>query len=414
MSRILPAKRPSAQITNDWRLSLSSSPGAALFWISLVLALPGCGVNRANLVSAAETQDSPQAGQADSAAVARSQKPENEQPRRAKNGSILDLVAYEVAAPNDSEVKARIRATVNSEPILDEEVREAIYPYLMATQNLPEPERSARRKEAFEKELQQLIEREVALQDMFAKLKDRNTVLDKLKEAAGKEFDKKLRELRRRSNVKSDEEFKAMLKAQGLSLAGVRRQVERNFMAMEYMRNRILPAIDRISHQQIMEYYNHHPEEFQVSDGVTWQDIFIDAGKFADRSAARQFAEQLVTKARAAEDFQQLVMQYDNGDSSYRKGEGYGHRKGEIKPLEAEPILFQMRDGEIGPVIELTNGYHVIKLVKREYAGLKPFDEKTQAAVRNKLQSETWDREYKRIMNDLKRHASIEISTTAR
>src|SRR6516165_6158019 len=164
---------------------------------------------------------------------------------------------------------------------------------------------------------------------MFAKLKDRNTVLDKLKEAAGKEFDKKLRELRRRSSVKSDEEFKAMLKAQGLSLAGVRRQVERNFMAMEYMRNRILPAIDRISHQQIMEYYNHHPEEFQVSDGVTWQDIFIDASKFADRPAARQFAEGLAAKARGGDDFQKLVMQYDNGDSSYRKGEGYGHRKGE-------------------------------------------------------------------------------------
>ena len=414
MSRILPANSPSAQITNDWRLSPSSSPRVAIFWISLLLALPGCGIDRANTVSAAQAQDLPQAGQPDPGTVARSQKPENEPPKRAKNGSVLDLVAYEVAAPNDSEVKARIRATVNSEPILDEEVREAIYPYLMATQSLPEPERSTRRKEAFEKELQQLIEREVALQDMFAKLKDRNNVLDKLKEAAGKEFDKKLRELRRRSSVKSDEEFKAMLKAQGLSLAGVRRQVERNFMAMEYMRNRILPAIDRISHQQIMEYYNHHPEEFQVSDGVTWQDIFIDASKFADRPAARQFAEGLAAKARGGDDFQKLVMQYDNGDSSYRKGEGYGHRKGEIKPLEAEPILFQMRDGDIGPVIELTNGYHVIKLVKREYAGLKPFDEKTQGAIRNKLQSETWDREYKRIINDLKRHASIEISTTSR
>src|SRR5262249_24643183 len=160
---------------------------------------------------------------------------ENDQPvRRPKTGSILDLVSYDVAAPDGSQVAARIRGTVNGVAILDEEVREAIYPYLMATQSLPEPERGTRRREAFEKELQQLIEREVVLQDMFAKLKDRGTVLDKLREAAGKEFDKKLRQLRNRSNVKSDEEFKALLRTQGLSLAGVRRQVERNFMAIEY------------------------------------------------------------------------------------------------------------------------------------------------------------------------------------
>jgi parvulin-like peptidyl-prolyl isomerase len=282
---------------------------------------------------------------------------------------------------------------------------------LIATQSLPEPERSVRRKQAFEKQLQQLIEREVTLQDMFAKLKDKATVLDKLKEAASKEFEKKIQELRRRSNVKSDDEFKAMLGQQGMSLAGVRRQVERNFMAMEYMRNRILPAIERISHQQITEYYNQHPEEFQIQDNVTWQDIFIDAGKFPNRQAARQFAEDLAAKARTGADFPNLVAQYDNGDSSYRNGEGYGHRKGEIKPTEAEPQLFQMRDGDIGSIVELANGFHVIKLVKREYAGLKPLDEKTQAAIRNKLQSETWDREYKRIVAELKRGAAIEVSS---
>ena len=411
MSRTLPATRLLPKVIPGRESTPFAIPCVVAISAAILCTVSGCGADRLVL----DPQATAQLLEANQTTSARSQKPENEPAKPSgKHGCILDLVSYEVTAPTGSEVAARIRATVNNEPILDEEVREAIYPYLAATQSLPEPERSTRRKEAFEKELQQLIEREVALQDMFAKLKDRGNVLDKLKEAATKEFDKKLRELRRRSNVKSDEEFKAMLRAQGLTLAGVQRQVERNFMAMEYMRNRILPAIDRITQQQILEYYNLHPEEFRVQDSVTWQDIFIDAGKFPDRGTARQFAEQLAARARAGDDFLKLVTQYDNGDSSYRKGEGFGHRRSEIKPAQAEAPLFQMRDGEIGPVIELTNGYHVIKLVKREYAGLKPFDEKTQLAVRNKLQQDTWDREYKRIMNDLKRHASIEVSTSTR
>jgi parvulin-like peptidyl-prolyl isomerase len=359
--------------------------------------------------------ENPQTGQAGGVAdsnrisVSRSQKPD-EPTRRKPQGPFLDLVSYENNVPTGTETAARIRATVNSVPILDEEVREAIYPFLLATQRLPEPERSAKQKELFEREVQHLIEQEVILQDAFARLKDRPVVIEKFKEAAGKEFDKKIKALRERSSIKTDEEFKAWLQAQGMTAAGVRRQIERDFMATEYMRNRVANALDRVSLEQIQDYYQHHPEEFQIVDSVTWQDIFVDAGKFPSRDAARQFAGKLIGRARAGEDFLKLVNQYDNGDSSYRNGEGFGHRPGEIKPPEAEPILFKMHDGEIGPLVELKNGFHVIRLVKREHAGLKPCDEKVQTAIRRKLQMEAYEREYKRVLADLKRKAAIEIS----
>jgi parvulin-like peptidyl-prolyl isomerase len=349
---------------------------------------------------------------AQSRPVTRSQKPDTVSTVRNKPGSMLDLAAFNVAAPENGEVAARIRATVNGVAILDEEVREAVYPYLLATQSLPEPERTAKRKEIFQQELQALIEREVVLQDAYARLKDRPLVWEKFKEAAGKEFDKKMKLLRQHAGLKSDEEFKAYLRAQGLTVAGVRRQIERKFMADEYMRNRVLGAIERICHEQIQEYYQQHPEEFQIADSVIWQDIFIDANRSPSRDAARQFAEKIIAKARAGEEFQQLVTQYDNGDSSYRNGEGYGHRRGEIKPPDVESVLFNLRDGEIGPLVELTNGFHVIRLVKREYAGPKPFDNKTQTAIRNKLQMAAYEREAKRVLADLKRKAAIEISAS--
>ena len=182
-------------------------------------------------------------------------------------------------------------------------------------------------------------------------------------------------------------------------------------MAQEWLRQLVHSAINRLGHEQILEYYQKHPEEFKVADSVIWEDIFIDANKFPNRSAARQFADQLAAKARAGANFQELVNKHDQGDSSYRNGEGYGRHRGEIKPPEAEAILFKMKDGQIGPVVELTNGFHIIRLAKREYAGQKPFDEKIQAAIRNKLEYQVFEREQKRLLADLKRKATIQISS---
>jgi parvulin-like peptidyl-prolyl isomerase len=368
----------------------------------VVASLAGCGTTHPGLAAADGQQTS----------VSRLQKPEPEAPRGTKAVSLLDVSYKDLNGPvEQGQVAARIRATVNGVAILDDEIREAIYPMLLETQLLPEPERSLKQKEIFDREMQQLIEREIILQDAFALLSRKQQFLDKLRLAAAKEYEKQIKAMKKRNNIKTDEELRAALRSQGLTPEGVRRRIERSFMAMEYMRSRIYTAMDRITYEQILEYYNQHPNEFQVSDSVKWQDIFIDAGSFPDREQARHFAEDLAAKARAGEDFQKLALKYDKGDSSYRNGDGYGTRRGEIKPPEVEPVLFSLKDGQIAPVVPLGNGFHVLRLVKREYAGLAPFDEKTQAAIRNKLTAQVWEREYKRIIADLRRKASVEIST---
>ena len=53
-------------------------------------------------------------------------------------------------------------------------------------------------------------------------------------------------------------------------------------------------------------------------------------------------------------------------------------------------------------------GFHVIRLVKRDYAGLVPFNEKTQGEIRRKVQMLVMERESKRLVTDLKRKATIE------
>jgi parvulin-like peptidyl-prolyl isomerase len=367
-----------------------------------LFSFAGCESERSAL-SAADPPTRPA-----EASVSRLQKPD------AQGASVrqttFEAVKESFPGVSNGKVTVQIRAHVNGVAILDDEIRNACYPALIPTLNLPEPDRTIQQNEIFRRELQQIIDRELLLQDAFARLSKTGTqYLDKLKAAASKEFDKVVRGLKTRSGCKTDEELKEFLRSQGQSLEGIRRQVERNFMAREYVRSRIFPTVDRIGRQQIIEYFQDHAGEFQVEDSVEWQDIFIDASKYSNRNEARRLAEQLTERARAGQDFLQLA-KFDNGSSSYQNAEGLGHRHGEINPPEAEPILFQLHDGEVGPLVEMPTGYHIIRLVKRQYAGQLALDEKTQSEVRRKLQGQVADREAKKLIDELRSKATIEIA----
>lgn len=316
------------------------------------------------------------------------------------------------------EVAVRIRAQVNGVPIFDEEVREACFQFLRQTMALPEPDRSAKQKEIVEKGLENLIDMEAILQDLDNRMKGegpRAQFLEKLKQGAKKEFKERERQMKAALAKEGitchgeDELRRALKDRYGISLDFLRRQSERQFMAMQYMRSRIYTKVDRATgHEHIVEYYNDHGNEFDVPDSVKWQDIFIDASRFRNRQEARRHAEEVAAMFRSGVPIAK-ILPYDNGDSSYRNGDGFGQRRGEIKPIEAEPALFRLKDGEVGPIIEVPSGFHVIRLVKRTYAGRKPLDEETQKEIRKKIEHEVEDREYKNLLKDIKRQANIEV-----
>jgi hypothetical protein len=315
------------------------------------------------------------------------------------------------AGASGGHVAVHMRASVNGIPILDDEVREAMAQFMGEMLAVPEAQRPAVQQKVYERELQRIIERELVLEEATARIKALNQpkLMQDLQREAAKEADKRLRDIKTALKVKSDEELKAVLQTQGLSVAGLRRQAERSFMMMEYVRNLIFPVIQRIGLQQVREYYEEHPDEFRTENRVKWQDLFIDVSRFPDPAAARQHAEQVLARARAGEDFAALVKQFDCGDSRLRNGEGLGQKHGEIVPPQAEAVVWSLQAGQVGPLIDMGFGFRIVRVAEREYAGRKPFDVACQADIRKKLQNQIADREYKRIVDDLKRKATIVV-----
>jgi hypothetical protein len=381
--------------------------GTRRFALSLLLAVPmalaGCQAQQTAPLAGRPVVGVSSSQGSDAAALLRAQKPESTD--AAIRQSMLELGP---ADPGSRDTRAsRIRAVVNGEAILDEEVMAAAFQGMVAAQNEKEKE------EVFKAKLNEIIDREVILQDAQARLKNGGErFLKELKKAANREFDKEwLHKLMRANHFTDAEKFKVFLRQGGMPLDLIRRQWERNFIAMQYLRTRIDPQMNKVGHLQIHDYYLRHADEFHVEDSVTWQDVFITAGApHPSREAASQFADTLVARIRKGEDFARLAKEYDNGDSHFRENcEGVGHKRGEIRPQHLEEGLFKMKPGEVARV-EMEHGFHIVKLLGRQRAGKRPFDEKVQKEIKEKLRAEVFQLEMKRIVNDLKRHSIIEIA----
>lgn len=300
----------------------------------------------------------------------------------------------------------RVVATVNGHAILEEEITLS----MMMSSPSDAPTEQERRKQI----LNTLIDREIAICDADAKLNNgkipqAKKFYEKMFEYGGKEHERFIRNIRDKNKMESDDEVRAMLKAQGLPIELIKRQTERNFVAMQYLQQRVMPATDRIGYRDLKEYYDQHKDIFTIPESIQWRDIFISKAKFNTVEEARTQAEMVAQKVRSGEDFVKLSRAYCHGDSALRDGEGYGKKVGEIKPPEAQPVILSLRDGEVAPILELGTGFHIIQLVKRQKAGQRPFDEVVQKEIRDRLKNERTNQEIKRLLNELRRQAIVEI-----
>ena len=302
---------------------------------------------------------------------------------------------------------SRIRAVVNDVAILDEEVIAAAFQQLAGART------EAEKADILNAKLNEIIDREVVLQDAEIRFsKGGPQMIGKLKKFARESFEKEWLHKMMAANKMTDEKvFREHMASGGVSVELIQRQWERSLIAMEYLRGKFTPLVERINHRDINDYYDRHPNEFKVEERIEWQDIFIAKDRFPNAQEARKFAESLIVRLKMGQDFVSLSKQFDHGDSSLReKSLGLGHKRGEIMPAEAEPTILALKEGQIGPLVEMDHGFHIVKLHAYTAPGLRPFDEKVQRAIKNKLQNEVFNREMKRYVQDLRRRAVIQIA----
>jgi len=277
--------------------------------------------------------------------------------------------------------------------------------------NLVGAEREKKEKQVYREELRKLIDRELILHDFITRIrKNKPSAVEEVWNQARESADRQIREFRKLAKLEDEDQFTGYLRYRGTDHKMFKRFFERT-AAMSIFVNSLLKESGRgVALLQIDDYYRSHPAEFQIADRVKWQHLFVSTARFATPADAKLYADWLLRCVKDGRDVPGLAKEFCHGDSALRNGDGVGEKPGEIRPAEFEPILLKMKAGQVSELIADANGYHVLKVLERDVAGLKPLDEKMQQAIRNKLTDMAMKLERDRIVTDLWRKYTVVVA----
>ncbi|HUP50392.1 MAG TPA: SurA N-terminal domain-containing protein, partial [Thermoanaerobaculia bacterium] len=129
------------------------------------------------------------------------------------------------------------------------------------------------------------------------------------------QFKKWLTEFRSGQKLEDDAKFNAVLKQEGMTLADLRRQIEREVLKSQVQRDEIGVKL-QITEEEARQYYKANTSEFVEPASVTFREILIELPASAQSAAGvnvaaddavREQAAAVRARALAGEDFTALV-----------------------------------------------------------------------------------------------------------
>lgn len=172
-----------------------------------------------------------------------------------------------------------------------------------------------------------------------------------------------------------------------------------------------------VTDAEVRKFYDQNPASFEDPAKVRVAHILFATRRIPsgepllprEQQAKKALAEKALARAKAGEDFLQLVLEYsDDPGAKDSKGELTFPRKGPV-PAEFEAAAFSLDPGQLSSVVRSTLGFHVIKLLEKIPATRTPF-EKVADNIRDMLREREVQNQLPAFIEKLKQEAGLEIT----
>jgi len=298
-----------------------------------------------------------------------------------------------------SEVVERFVAVVNNEVIFLSELEEFGRRFFeeVGKNSLPS-EREEKTRQVRQEILNQLIENKLLDQE----IKKRKV------EVAERDVDTTIEDILKQNRFTLND-LKMVLAKQGMTLTSYRQRVRDELGKMRLVTREIKSKIV-IKEEDLRKAYNERAQEFMIPLEVQVQQIFfaLPSGASPDRVAALgKEAQSVLEKAKKGENFVELAKKYSQGPEANEGGVLGFFKPKELMP-ELDEAVFQMKAGEISPLVRSSEGFHILRVMERKGGEPKPFAE-VQAQIRDEMAQAETEKRFKEWMKALKEKAYIEI-----
>jgi len=225
------------------------------------------------------------------------------------------------------------------------------------------------------------------------------------------QFTNILDSIKKDNKIENDEQFQAALKQENMSLADLRKQLEKQMIVSRVQQNEVMGKIG-VSDDEARRYYEGHKGEFTSPQTITLREVLVSNssdGKTVNAGLDEQ-AREKVTKIReralAGEPFDKLASELSDAPSKANAGL--------IGPLNLADVSSDLRKmiegmkvGEITQPLRAARGYQILKLESMTPPQTRPFDE-AKNDISNKVFTDKRKVEFNKYLDKLRGEAIIE------
>ena len=218
--------------------------------------------------------------------------------------------------------------------------------------------------------------------------------------------------IRKENKIETDEQFQAALKSENLSMADLRRNLERSMIYQRVQQNEVMAKIG-VTDEEARKYYESHLNEFTTQPSVTLREILIGVPgdpkimNVAVDEAAKARAEAVRARATTGgESFEKLAAEISESPSKANAGLIGPLSVNDLSP-DLRKLVESMKAGDVSEPVRTARGYQLLKLETITPASTLPLD-KAREQISERVFTDKRKVEFQKYLQKLRSQAIIE------
>src|SRR5262245_60978247 len=218
--------------------------------------------------------------------------------------------------------------------------------------------------------------------------------------------------IKKENKIESEEQFQAALKSENMTMADLRKNLERSMLVQRVQQNEVMGKIG-ITEDEARSYYDSHLSEFTSQPTVTLREMLVSVPADARgvnvgaEEAAKAKAEQIRKRVTTGgESFDRVAAEVSEAPSKANAGL--------IGPISVNDLSADLRKivdglkvGGVSEVIRTSRGFQMFKLENSTATETMPFDQ-AREVISDRVFTDKRKAEYQKYLDKLRGQAIIE------
>ncbi len=225
------------------------------------------------------------------------------------------------------------------------------------------------------------------------------------------QFNSILENIKKENKIETDEALQAALKQEGMTMADLRKQLERTSLVQRVQQQEVMAKL-QVTDTELRSYYDAHLDEFATVPQVTLREITVNVPTTAQGinvavdDAAKAKAEEVRAKIIAGEPFPRLAADYSDSGSKANGGLVGPLAKTDLSE-DLQKAIAGLKAGEVTPVLRTTRGYQIIRIETLQDTTTKAFED-AKSDIADKIANDKRKVEFDKFLDKLRSDAIID------